>query len=371
MSKQTIPVCLPRLPLAEKILPYLYQIDSNRWYSNFGPLHHEFSSRLASLFKVTTSQIVFGTTGTQVLEICLRAMGIKPGSLCVMPSWTFIATPLAAVSANLEPVFVDVDAKTQSICPEILFDLLPTIKQMGTIGAVIVTSPFGVPVDTLAWDRFTEATGIPVIIDAAAAFDSMLRVPEMKVRNTPMMVSLHATKAFGIGEGGVIFSQNEKLMQRVLNLTRFGFHKGERESRELGTNIKMSEYVCAVGLAALDEWPDTRDSWEQLTDYYLRVLDQARVNHSLSSDWVSSTCNILVPGQADALARECEQQNIMVRKWWGEGCHHQPVFQQARCVGDLRNTEFLRKSILGLPFYLDLTEDKVNNIVDCLSVIPA
>jgi dTDP-4-amino-4,6-dideoxygalactose transaminase len=371
MSNYSIPVCLPRLPLAEKILPYLQKIDSNRWYSNFGPLHSEFTSRLSALFNVKSSQLVCGTTGTQLLEICLRALGIKAGSSCVMPAWTFIATPLAAVSANLEPVFIDVDAKTQALCPEMLLALLPQIREMGAIGAVIVTAPFGKPIDTLAWDKFTDTTGIPVIIDAAAAFDSMLCIPEMEVRNTPMMVSLHATKAFGIGEGGVIFSQNEKLIQNMLSLTQFGFRKGERESRMLGTNIKVSEYVCAVGLAALDDWPITRAAWEEVTQNYLKALNQVGITNVLSSDWISSTCNILIPEKADTLAQEYEQQNIMVRKWWGEGCHHQPVFRQARCVGDLKNTEFLRKSILGLPFYLDLTATGVNNVINCLSIITA
>ncbi len=368
-SKYNIPVCLPRLPLAEKILPYLQQIDSNRWYSNFGPMHFEFSSRLAALFNVKHSQLVCGTTGTQLLEICLRALGIKAGSLCIMPSWTFVATPLAAVSAHLEPVFVDVDAKTHALCPEMLLDLLPSIRCLGTVGAVLVTAPFGKPVDTFAWDKFTEMTGVPVIIDAAAAFDSMLRMPEMQVRNTPMMVSLHATKAFGIGEGGIMLSQDEKFIQKIVSMSRFGFPTGGRESHLLGTNIKMSEYACAVGLAALDEWTNTRDGWESITHFYQKIFKVARVKHLLTSDWVSSTCNVLVPQQANVLARECERNHIMVRKWWGDGCHLQPVFRQARCVGDLKNTEFLRQSVLGLPFFLGMKNEMVEKVVQTIQSV--
>ena len=33
-----IPLLVPRMPLADTLVPYLRQIDQNRWYTNFGPL---------------------------------------------------------------------------------------------------------------------------------------------------------------------------------------------------------------------------------------------------------------------------------------------------------------------------------------------
>jgi dTDP-4-amino-4,6-dideoxygalactose transaminase len=367
MSKKNIPVCLPRLPLAENIFPYLQQIDANRWYSNFGPLHNEFSSRLAKLFNVSQEQIACGTTGTQLLELCLRALEIKPGSLCVMPAWTFVATPLAAASANLEPIFVDVDLDTQTLAPEKLLEQIPKLKQMGNIGAVMVTAPFGKPVDTLAWDNFTDLTGIPVVIDAAAAFDTMLQLPEMQVRNTPMLVSLHATKVFGIGEGGVLFSQNENLIQRIISMSQFGFTKGKRDSNLLGTNIKMSEYVCAVGLAVLDGWAEIRSEWQVITDHYRKAFKNTGIRDMLSADFISSTCNIIAPLQANALLQELDKQGVMTRKWWSDGCHHQPVFRNSLRGSGLNNTEFLQKSVLGVPFYLEMNLSVIDSIVTRLA----
>ena len=66
------------------------------------------------------------------------------------------------------------------------------------VGAVMPVVPFGCPIDVAAWDRFRASTEIPVVIDAAAGFDAL--VPGA----VPAVVSLHATKVLGAGEGGFV-----------------------------------------------------------------------------------------------------------------------------------------------------------------------
>lgn len=364
MSQQQIPVCVPLLPTADRILPYLQQIDAKRWYSNFGPLHELFIARLAELFRVQTSHVLCAATGTQLLELCLKAFVAEPGSLCVMPAWTFVATPLAAVAAKLEPFFVDVDLATQMIDPVWLLEELPRLSQQGKIGAVVVTAPFGCPINRLAWDDFTAKTGIPVLIDAAAAFDTILQEPQMQVGRTPMMVSLHATKVFGIGEGAVLLSTDEALMSQVVSMTQFGFPPGVRSAYCAGTNAKISEYTAAVGLAALDAWPVARSHWEKVSKQYQRRLGEAEVTHMFSFDWVTSVCNIIVPYQADGIAAKLDDVGVMTRKWWGDGCHHQPIFQQSLRSSSLKNTEYLQKSVLGLPFYVDMANTDIELVIE-------
>ncbi len=363
MLPTQIPVCLPKLPTCEHIVPYLKKIDANRWYSNFGPLHSEFIARLAQLFAVTPRQTVLATSGTLLLELCIKAMGIPAETLCIMPAWTFVATPLAAVAAGLNPYFIDVDVESQTIDPVQLELSLASISRFRKIGMVIVTSPFGKPVDVSAWDAFTERTGVPVLIDAAASFDSAMLSAQMKIAKTPMMISLHATKVFGIGEGSVLFSTDEELVYKIEQLSRFGFPNGERCAHYLGTNAKMSEYQAAVGLAAIDIWANTRDAWKQVTNYYITALEEAGIGHMLSTDWVTSTCNIIIPDLADAILNELGVSNIPTRKWWGNGCQHQPAFNDTPRERELENTEYLQQSVLGLPFYLDMTSEQIDKVM--------
>ena len=366
MQPSSIPVCKPKLPTADAIFPYLQRIDQNRWYTNFGPLVNEFLFRMTSLFGIPLEHAVSGTNGTILLELCLKAWKLEPGTVCILPSWTFAATPLAVTAAGLLPFFVDVDVDSQSINPEQLLLNLPAITQSHKIGAVIVIAPFGKPVDVAAWDAFTATTGIPVIIDAAAAFDTILQRPEMAIGHTPMMVSLHATKVFGIGEGGLIFSTDEALMLKIKDMTQFGFSRGIRSSHFPSSNAKLSEYVAAVGLAALDNWPEMQSQWLRVARHYQLALNNAGIHHMLSSEWATSTCNIIVPGAADEAGAWLNQHHISSRKWWGEGCHTMPAFQNAPGLYPLQNTEYLRQSVLGLPFYPDMQAQDTEAVVNCL-----
>src|SRR3989442_687951 len=111
-SANVIPVLRPLLRTAGEILPYLEAIDAGRWYTNSGPLLQQFEGRLAEHFGVETTELVTASNATLAIAQSLRAMGAPAGSLCVMPSWTFVATAAAAVWAGLEPYFIDVDPGT-------------------------------------------------------------------------------------------------------------------------------------------------------------------------------------------------------------------------------------------------------------------
>ncbi|MBY0408353.1 MAG: DegT/DnrJ/EryC1/StrS family aminotransferase, partial [Rickettsiales bacterium] len=166
-----IPVLRPKLPEAERILPYLKQMDASRWYSNYGPLVNAFELRAAEMLHAASGQTVMVANGTVGLTVALQALNVARGSCCLMPSWTFTATPAAAIAAGLQPYFLDVDKITQALSPEQVKVKLEMIKE--EVGAVIAVAPYGAPVDVAAWDRFTQETGIPVVIDAAAGFDAL------------------------------------------------------------------------------------------------------------------------------------------------------------------------------------------------------
>ena len=83
----------------------------------------------------------------------------------------------------------------------------------------------------------------------------------------PVMVSLHATKVFGVGEGGLILCRDSELLRRCGRALNFGFD-GSRDALTTGFNGKMSEYHAAVGLAALDGWPQTRAAFLAVGEAY-------------------------------------------------------------------------------------------------------
>src|SRR5262245_45514864 len=107
-----IPIMRPLLPSAEQLLPYLTRIDGARIYTNFGPLANLLEGRLATRFGLPDEGVVTVANATLGLALALAAQDPPPGSLCVLPAWTFVASAHAAVMAGLTPYFVDVDPGT-------------------------------------------------------------------------------------------------------------------------------------------------------------------------------------------------------------------------------------------------------------------
>jgi dTDP-4-amino-4,6-dideoxygalactose transaminase len=360
-----IPVLKVKLPDADALLPYIRMIDASRWYVNFGPQVLSFQERVAPILHANPGQVLMIANGTLGITVALQSQGIARGTLCLMPSWTFTATPAAALAAGLQPCFLDVDKSTQALTPEYVKSQLPLIKK--PVGAVIVVSPFGAPLDIPAWDAFTSETRIPVVVDAAAGFDTVAS-GLIKPGLTPIMVSLHATKILGIGEGGLLITQNEDIMFRARRIINFGF-EADRLSHRIGINAKPSEYAATMGMAALDQWPETRAAWVNVQGFYRDTFAQAGIDSWMHPDCVSTTCNIIVPGKAVSLVPILRAQGIDTRRWWENGCHTYPAYQSCPVQGELENTRVLSQNMLALPCAVDMLREDQQKV--CEAVIRA
>lgn len=360
---ETVELLRPKLPEAKDILPYLERIDAARWYSNFGPLEQELRGRLAQHFKIVTEQVVTAANATAGLTSVLRALNLPKDSYCLVPSWTFVATPASAIAAELTPYFIDVQPETWALDPEAVKRQIPSIK--GVISAVLVVAPFGKTVDIQAWDKFTADTGIPVVVDAASCIDSFRNV---KFGRTAVVFSMHATKIIGVGEGAVIVATDTGLLRHVHEQTNFGYYT--RRISIPGANAKMSEYSAAVGLAAMDTWPKRRAEWVKTTEICKRELTPVAERHRLTQWWVedavSTTCNIRLPSlTADTVISQLQVRGIKARQWWDKGCHAQPAYAKYP-RGDLSVTEQLGASVVSLPFYVDIPETSLVRVAATL-----
>ncbi|MGZ6038925.1 MAG: DegT/DnrJ/EryC1/StrS family aminotransferase, partial [Phenylobacterium sp.] len=232
------------------------------------------------------------------------------------------------------------------------------------IAAVIPVCAFGATAGLSRWRAFHEATGTPVLIDAAAAFDAL------DDARLPAVVSLHATKVAGIGEGGYLVTEDKALAHRVKLMTTFGFH-GSRDAQLVGTNAKLSEYAAAVGLAALDGWPGDRLRWLR-TAQMLRIaligLPEVRFQPGWGADWATSVCVVGLPdGSAETVERTLNLQGVDSRRWWGEGCHRTTAFADCRRE-DLAATDRLAGATLGLPFSIDMSAEDIARIAEALAL---
>ncbi len=359
-SPKKIPVARPRLPPLAALAPYIERIDQARWYSNFGPLIVEFETRLAARYGLAREQLGSVANATLGLELALKSAGAKADTHCILPAWTFSASVHAAVEANLIPFFIDVEPDGL-ISPAMVREAIKAAP--GEVGAVMPVAVSGQPIDPATWTAFSEETGLPVVIDAAPGFDSAT------VGSVLSVVSLHATKILGVGEGGFVMSTHPELLAAVQLHANFGFH-GSREAKVRGTNAKLSEYAAAVGLAGLDEWPARRAAFQAAAlRYGANLADEPRatVLPGWGPDWLSTTCVVQLD-HPDSLAPVLDALHgagVETRAWWGRGMHKHRAFAGYPRMA-LPNTEWLAETVLGLPFYIDITPEEVDTVCHAL-----
>ncbi|MHB8270340.1 aminotransferase class I/II-fold pyridoxal phosphate-dependent enzyme [Bradyrhizobium sp.] len=356
----SIPIMRPKLPSADQLATYLKSIDGSRVYSNFGPLTVGLENRLAEHYGLNEGTVATVANATLGLAIALAVQQPAPGSLCAMPAWTFAASAHAAVIAGLVPYFVDVDPATWALDPDKLLDELA--RAPAPVGAVMPVMPFGSPLDIAGWETFRSKSGLAVVIDAAAAFDSL--VPAA----VPSVVSLHATKVLGTGEGGFVISTDPGIRRAVRMRSNFGF-EGSRKAQAPAFNAKLSEYQAAVGHAALDEWGQTRAEWRDAADAYRNALgrsNQVFLQQGFGESWISSTCVLsFAQPAADRIEQSLADCHVETRRWWGSGAHDHPATASFPRTA-LPVTDVLSRSTLAVPFYRDIAEPEIGRVADAV-----
>ncbi len=338
-----IPLLVPDLPTTEELIPWLKCIDNNKWYSNFGPLVQKFESELTDLLG---SNVTTVNSGTSALELSLLALELPIGSKVLLPAFTFPATVTAVKYIGLQPIFTDIDPNTWLLTPNIARQILDKL----TYDVVIPVTTFGHPQPTDEWDKFSNATGVKVLIDAASSFGN-----QPIGKHCIVIFSLHATKAFGIGEGGLVVSNSADFIRQVRALSNFGFENGTIVKS--GSNAKLSEYHAAVGLAQLKRWNRITQKRGLIWSIYQKYLAKTSLQ-SMPENHVPAILSVKIQDDIPILANKY----IKTRRWYYPPLYKHPAFIDIVKISPQEDdylpiTENL--SLLGLPFHTSLTKAEI------------
>jgi len=364
MTLSRIALLVPDLPKRSDIEPYLKEVDDSRWYTNFGPLCNRLESGLRATFPKPYPALTTTVNGTLALELALASMHLPQGARVLIPAFTFVATASAVIRAGFNPVIADIDSSSWLLTPAIARSAM----RQGRIDCVIPVAALGCPVPADEWDEFCAGTGIPVLVDAAGAFGN-----QMPGERIALAFSLHATKAFGIGEGGLVVSREDALIEQVRQLCNFGIDSSSGLAPFAGTNAKMSEFHAAVGLAALERWAGRRSLRETLHQRYCLELMRSCPGIRMQARPVDGSYTILqviLPPQVNRgqVVDHLTRQNIETRAWYFPLVHkHAAYAEVTRC--DLPVAEALAPRMLGLPFHLELPEEDISRV--CASLAAA
>jgi dTDP-4-amino-4,6-dideoxygalactose transaminase len=364
-----IPFLRPNLVPRKAYQDYLESIDDSHLYSNNGPLNALFESRvLAEQFQGRGAAT---TVANATLGLMLAISEVKrPGArYALMPSFTFAACPLAAQWCGLEPYFLDVNPDTWCMDLEELDRALALLGD--EVAVVLPYATFGTVLDLTPY-KGIHLRGIPVVVDAAPGFGAEDSIGHIGLGFPGLVVfSFHATKAFGVGEGGLVYSADPDLLSRIRTAGNFGFSPA-RESAQLGLNSKMSEYAAAICLATLDGFPGKLAERQRIHAWYLEALDAqcqgqagwGRQVYCGSVPW--QFMSVLCPdGTRDARRDRMLGLGIECKTYFDPSCHHHPQFLGCR-RGSLQATEGLSRRILSLPLWEGMERGDVVRVVQGL-----
>jgi dTDP-4-amino-4,6-dideoxygalactose transaminase len=360
-----IPFIRPTMPAPERWLPHLAQSYAQRMYSNSGPAALRLEAALTAKYGAGREAVLLANA-TAGLTAALMAAGVR-GSVLV-PAFTFSASAHAILQAGCTPVFCDVAPDTWELTPEILERALSRTR----LAAVMPVRAFGLCRDIAPLVETAGRHGLPVILDSAAALGGRLESGTYAGGQGLMEVfSLHATKVFGVGEGGVLFCTPE-MKERVKRVCNFGQERGE--ILEAGLNGKMSEFHAAVGLAVLEEIDQSIAHRQRVAARYREGLYSLSWLHHPEACGQApyQTYPLLVDTavRVEQVVAGCAVRGVELRRYYRPALHLAPAFAGFPNLDPLC-AEDLASRMLCLPIYSDMNSAEQERVLEAVTASAA
>jgi dTDP-4-amino-4,6-dideoxygalactose transaminase len=349
----------PLAPLKAEIVAKLGEVVAAGQFI-LGPEVSAFEAELAAY---TGARHAIGVAnGTDALTIAARAVGVKPGDDVVLPSFTFYATAEAIASIGANPVFCDVDHDTRNLTPDSVARAL-TPKTT----AVVSVDLFGLPAPT---DAIREATGLPVIEDAAQALGASLAGTKAGKLGSIGSFSFYPSKNLGaFGDGGAIVTDDDELAATVRAL-RFHGSTDKRSFQYVGYNSRLDELQAAVLrilLPHLDTWCDGRRAAAR--GYAQSKLgDHVGLTRAPDAALPAWHLYVVTHPRADELLKSLNDSGIQARAYYRTPLHRQPAM--ASYAGPrltLPVTDELARTNIALPISPVLSADQVSSVTDAVA----
>jgi dTDP-4-amino-4,6-dideoxygalactose transaminase len=208
-----------------------------------GPSAAELERRAAEVLEA--QHVLALASGTAALHLALVALGIGPGDEVITTPITWPATANVIVHTGATPVFVDVQEDTLNIDPALAAEAVTARTK-----AILPVHLYGQPADLdPLW-----ALGLPVIEDAAHAFESAYRGRKLGGLSAATCFSLYATKNVAAGEGGLLATNDDAVAAAVQDLRLMRRGHGSRYDLPVpGYKANLSDVLASIALVQLDK----------------------------------------------------------------------------------------------------------------------
>lgn len=195
-------------------------------------------------------------SGTAALHAAMDAIGVGAGDEVIVPSMTFAATANCVVYQGGVPVFADVDVDTLLLDPaDVERKITPKTK------AIIAVDYAGHPCDYDMLRAICEKHKLRLVADACHAIGGEYRGRKVGTLADCTVFSFHPVKHITTGEGGMVVTGDATLAEKMRRFRNHGIRTDHRQREEQGTwhyemadlgyNLRISDFQCALGLSQL------------------------------------------------------------------------------------------------------------------------
>lgn len=316
-----------------------------------------------------TRHAVGVASGTDALELSLRAVGVGAGDRVAIPSFTFMATADAVLHVGARPLFVDIDPETFTVDPD---DLERRIRCLGPAGrrrlkAVIPVHLYGHPCRMDALMRLARHHRLKVVEDAAQAAGAKWRGRAVGSFGDAGCFSFFPTKNLGgFGDGGMVVTDSAQVARRIRSLRAHGRREGAgMVQAELGRNSRLDELQAAilrVKLRRLRGWVAKR---RRLAGTYTRGLSGLNgVRCPVVAPGAEHAFHlyVILCGRRESLRKRLHRGGIASQVYYPLPVHRQPTHRAWGRDVRLPTTERACREALALPLFPEMRPEEVRRV---------
>ena len=361
------------LKIKDEVDAGIQNVIDNTAFIN-GPIVKEFAQHLSDYMGgcyVTTC-----ANGTDALQIALMALELKPGDEVIVPAFTYVASAEVIGLLGLTPVMVDVDYETFNVTVEnIKKALSPKTK------AIIPVHLFGQSCDMEPILAFAKEHNLYVIEDNAQAIGAEYTFSDGHKAKTGTMGTIGCTSFFPsknlgcYGDGGAIFTNDEKLAERIHMIANHG-QRVKYHHSVIGCNSRLDSIQAAildVKLKHLDEYGAAR---YEAASYYTAKLKEFDPEEKFfitpkeleKSTHVYHQYTLKIKNEKrDALKTYLGEQGIPSMIYYPLPLQEQEAFKPiTRAAESLEKSKACAYSVLSLPIHTEMTKDVQDIVIDAI-----
>jgi dTDP-4-amino-4,6-dideoxygalactose transaminase len=349
-------------------LKYVNEAFETNWIAPLGPNVDNFEKDLCAFTGAKYAAAL--SSGTAAIHLALIQLGVQAGDEVICSTFTFSATANPIVYQGAIPIFVDSEALTWNMCPQLLEE---TIKDRIANGkkpkAIILVHLYGMPAQMDSIMEIANQFEIPVIEDAAEALGSTYKGKALGTFGEIGILSFNGNKIITTSGGGALISDDEDLVKKSRFLaTQARDNAPHYQHSEIGYNYRMSNISAGIGRGQMEVIEQRVLQRRSNFEFYkkhlsdtgsITFLKEPDANY-LSNRWLS--CIELTSFEArEHLRISLEKENIESRPLW-KPMHLQPIFEQYPKYPNGVSEQLFEKG-LCLPSGSNLAVNQLNMIV--------